>query len=1067
VAARIAIRVAEKAARAAARAAQKAKKFAEREWQKAKARKAREDAKDKANAAKKKAEDARRAQERANNPDAYPDEEPTSDGECVVLTPPGEDWGLGDECPGFGSDGGPCVPLTPPGEDWGLGDECGTATEGEASEAPGATGEECVVLTPPGEDWGLGDECGTATDLSGEVNQDWDKQSDAEEYDKLNDPDAPTGADEIVDVKDYGLELRETSFQDDWDELYDAFQFPDLEDFEAGIRDEVESRVDIGAEIASFLTMGLSDLFDGGQKAQQREKEIRDRTRKRYRYFYASPEFKEQMESMNVAFKELHEGFGFEELKARNISWNNEQFIKRYMALSKLGFVPDGRGWQDTNKFYLPMDRNPVGEPYQLDYSLDLELELKQLQKEGKYPVYDVDNDDLSVLVQEEQLRKIQDELFEFFGFKKGTVGKEGESWFYYGSNHSRVAALEELFKRFISSQGVGRDQGNYKSWLGWRRMPIDRGEGKQPAIVKTGNGTYEDPEEVVMLVSKPKYGPDAGQWVPNGNEWRVAYEEVFTRGALEKKDMELMMRLEEEERIREERDNPDAERNTQFKAGQLLEKYGFEPVDSKDVEDAQVWRVPETDENKDEERPTGSKEELTSELIGIISQWVSRQPEKDDVYNNVTCESEDLNDNLQTIWDLLVFYTWRDEFEPRAEEDIPDLCNHNQPEVSDDSVVQDKINYEILIGELLERYGFKPEGDERIDIATVWEDPTGKKVNRDYFWTDIFPDQEYWIIDGEEARNKYSGEVLTKEDMEQGKLVKAVYDLLMDEPPPPVPEPEPEPEDIPKTEEQMQPKKLKRFAHISRKHRLHHSEHAPDENFIPAYPPKEEEPTKPDAVPPPQDANPMATLEDRAAYYKSQGSNTYLNFIRDNGFVPHTWNNFVKSLEREDLTYTEGSGASKPDPKSLHDFFGIPHRRPAPTEVMKNLWLGNKNDAGDEAFLKEHGIKTVFNCTPDVPDAPVGKTVRFPIHDSHDDEDVMRKNGMAWAQKIMEAMAEGPVLVHCVEGRQRSATLVALIMGLAGGKRLPAVIKELRAKRSISLMPEPTFKKPLEEWLS
>jgi protein-tyrosine phosphatase len=133
----------------------------------------------------------------------------------------------------------------------------------------------------------------------------------------------------------------------------------------------------------------------------------------------------------------------------------------------------------------------------------------------------------------------------------------------------------------------------------------------------------------------------------------------------------------------------------------------------------------------------------------------------------------------------------------------------------------------------------------------------------------------------------------------------------------------------------------------------------------------------------------------------------------------------------------------------------------------MKNLWLGNKNDAGNEAFLKEHGIKTVFNCTPDVPDAPIGKTERFPIHDSPDDEDIMRKNGMAWAQEIMEAMADGPVLVHCVEGRQRSATLVALIMGLAGGKRLPAVLKELRAKRSIALMPEPTFKKPLEEWLS
>jgi protein-tyrosine phosphatase len=64
-----------------------------------------------------------------------------------------------------------------------------------------------------------------------------------------------------------------------------------------------------------------------------------------------------------------------------------------------------------------------------------------------------------------------------------------------------------------------------------------------------------------------------------------------------------------------------------------------------------------------------------------------------------------------------------------------------------------------------------------------------------------------------------------------------------------------------------------------------------------------------------------------------------------------------------------------------------------------------------------------------------------------------------------MEAMEEGPVLIHCKEGRQRSATIATLIYGLKHGQQLHTILKKLRAKRPFLLEPTPTFKKALKAW--
>ena len=138
---------------------------------------------------------------------------------------------------------------------------------------------------------------------------------------------------------------------------------------------------------------------------------------------------------------------------------------------------------------------------------------------------------------------------------------------------------------------------------------------------------------------------------------------------------------------------------------------------------------------------------------------------------------------------------------------------------------------------------------------------------------------------------------------------------------------------------------------------------------------------------------------------------------------------------------------------------------RPPPTLILRNLWLGNMNDAQNKTWLKRHKIHKVFNCTHDLPESPGVPTVRFAIHDSREDGDKMLKNGLKWAEKIMEAMEEGPVLVHCREGRQRSATLALVLLGLKHPAQLHILMKKLQAKRPIALTPVPTFTKALKKW--
>ena len=136
-------------------------------------------------------------------------------------------------------------------------------------------------------------------------------------------------------------------------------------------------------------------------------------------------------------------------------------------------------------------------------------------------------------------------------------------------------------------------------------------------------------------------------------------------------------------------------------------------------------------------------------------------------------------------------------------------------------------------------------------------------------------------------------------------------------------------------------------------------------------------------------------------------------------------------------------------------------------TQVMENLWLGNKDDAQNAEWLKKHNIHAVFNCTKDVDFAPGVKQYRFPIDDHEDDVEKMTYEAPKVVKRILKEMERGPVLVHCVEGRQRSPAVVALTMWIKKQGTGGAIRRELKKLRPIVFTPRATFEDSLQRWMN
>ena len=129
--------------------------------------------------------------------------------------------------------------------------------------------------------------------------------------------------------------------------------------------------------------------------------------------------------------------------------------------------------------------------------------------------------------------------------------------------------------------------------------------------------------------------------------------------------------------------------------------------------------------------------------------------------------------------------------------------------------------------------------------------------------------------------------------------------------------------------------------------------------------------------------------------------------------------------------------------------------------EIIPSLWLGSVNSL-DFGFISKQGINTVINMTPDLANI-IPNTHRYPLKDTYSENPKMVKYIPKATRKIHTELLKGnTVLVHCLAGAQRSATIVVAYLVRYHNMTVNNAIKYVREKRAIALFPHMTFKPAL-----
>jgi protein-tyrosine phosphatase len=138
---------------------------------------------------------------------------------------------------------------------------------------------------------------------------------------------------------------------------------------------------------------------------------------------------------------------------------------------------------------------------------------------------------------------------------------------------------------------------------------------------------------------------------------------------------------------------------------------------------------------------------------------------------------------------------------------------------------------------------------------------------------------------------------------------------------------------------------------------------------------------------------------------------------------------------------------------------------------IIPRLWLGNRHAAADADFIQMHHIKTVFNCTKDLPfHTSIQRKYRIPVHDNLEPEEINRLQ--EWSPEIVyKVLAEynlgHTILVHCHAGMQRSAAVVAMVLLTITRQPMDAVVKHIRGIRPVAFFPAINFESAIRGYES
>lgn len=122
--------------------------------------------------------------------------------------------------------------------------------------------------------------------------------------------------------------------------------------------------------------------------------------------------------------------------------------------------------------------------------------------------------------------------------------------------------------------------------------------------------------------------------------------------------------------------------------------------------------------------------------------------------------------------------------------------------------------------------------------------------------------------------------------------------------------------------------------------------------------------------------------------------------------------------------------------------------------EIIPGLWLGDCIAAEDPSFFKKHNIKALINCTPDIPNKVVTKDnfLRLNLNDSLKDIDTkkmikMLPGAVAFLHQKKDIEKKN-ILVNCIAGMQRSATVVTAYLSKYYGMSLNDAINLVASRR-------------------
>ena len=135
-------------------------------------------------------------------------------------------------------------------------------------------------------------------------------------------------------------------------------------------------------------------------------------------------------------------------------------------------------------------------------------------------------------------------------------------------------------------------------------------------------------------------------------------------------------------------------------------------------------------------------------------------------------------------------------------------------------------------------------------------------------------------------------------------------------------------------------------------------------------------------------------------------------------------------------------------------------------TEIINNIYIGSYSNAKDEKELESNNIKYILNCASECNNIFKDKIkyLKLEIKDQNDFpiQDYFEKG----AQFIHDSLNnnDGNVLIHCMQGKSRSTTILMAYLIKYGNEDTNSAYKIIKAKRRLA-MPNLGFMYKLREF--